>query len=246
MKKEYYEQLKSSREKWDILADVDTVGKMDFWTTIVELCGFTREDLDPQSRYYQEAIATAVHEYTHFIDYTSTLWGLKNLRMLNDAYITNYVNYSRYIDEEITESHFYKQKEIYDKIYNLRLPDYYTEKGSPSKIDVPWHFQLTCGVRFDNNGKVSRNPIIFCNFQNESKEKIVRSPLSILSILEASAVSQEYLHRFMQVQKNDDSYYVEINNLKNQLLKFIYDADLTVYSVAFHLVSAYTNIDDFF
>ena len=87
MKRKLYEDYKKSTKKWNCLAAVDTLGRMDFATTIVSLDGFSIQDLDLSLPRGREAFSVAIHEYTHFLDYTSTLWGLRGLKLMNDAYI---------------------------------------------------------------------------------------------------------------------------------------------------------------
>lgn len=44
----------------------------------------SREYLD-----IEKVLPLAIHEYTHFFDSTSTLWGLKHLNLLNRSYESN-------------------------------------------------------------------------------------------------------------------------------------------------------------
>jgi hypothetical protein len=121
MKRKSYEEYKKSTKKWNCLAAFDTVAQMSFWTTIVSLDRFSIQDInDLSSPRGREAFSVAIHEYTHFLDYTSTLWGLRGLKLMNDAYMADSDRY------QATENDFFKAKKLYDFIRTLRLPQYYT------------------------------------------------------------------------------------------------------------------------
>lgn len=116
-------------KKWNCFAATDTLGSFDFYTSIVSLDSLVSVDisiarqklleflqkqannsgivLDIDSYHrIAKVFPLAVHEYTHFIDATSTLWGLRHLKMMKEAYEAN---------DAIggTESDFYKAKKYY-------------------------------------------------------------------------------------------------------------------------------------
>ncbi|WP_241157136.1 hypothetical protein, partial [Pseudomonas viridiflava] len=95
------EKIKASSARWNPLRKVDTLGQFDFNTCIVMLDSLESSsvkeiaisDLESTNRIdlatferLRKALVLAVHEYTHFVDSTSTLWGLRHLRMMHRAY----------------------------------------------------------------------------------------------------------------------------------------------------------------
>ena len=135
---EYKEKVK----KWNCFAASDTLGSFDFYTTIVSLDSLHSLGVETCNQsiheYAQQRVRDstgklnstsyhaitkvyplAAHEYTHFFDATSTLWGLRHLFLMKEAYESN---------DQLggNEADFYKARLFYDHVRRLRLPKYYT------------------------------------------------------------------------------------------------------------------------
>lgn len=121
------DKFKDSMKSYKRLLESDTLGSFDFFTSTVCLDSIDSKDFDTfkkavaSSEYtgLNKVIPLAVHEYTHFIDSTSTLWGLKHLLKMSEAYESNNVKGGR-------EEEFYKAKQFLEHVRSLRLPEYYT------------------------------------------------------------------------------------------------------------------------
>lgn len=250
----FYEKFKSTSRKWNCFSKCDVLGSYDFMTLTISLDSLEKSDFEEffkvlaeedykqsmsnrniSSKLYQNLkriYSLAFHEYTHFIDSTSTAWGLEFIKLLNSAYLTDHDVFGT------TEDEFYLAKKFYDVARSLRLPNYYTLINNGVNYDRPWEYKVTSGKQFLLNGKVSNVPILFISFINVNNERIVRLPLSIVSILEVSAMVQEILYKGLLVSSlEEDHRCVEAKLFEQELLEFVYNPELTEYSVCAHLLA---------
>lgn len=239
--------LRETRRRWNCFSKVDQLGAFDFYTYTVSLDAIQPAALseahqclarlasDPRRitldefRSIDSPISLAVHEYTHFADASSTLWGLRHLKLLDAA--------NRARGNARGEEVFPPAKMFFDHVRSIRWPEYYTaryELGDPTKR--PWSAEVTGGRVFDASGKISRRPIVFVRFGDSNGRPIVRSPLSAVSVLEASAFGQELMYRMhLASALQEDVRPVETSEITRQVLDYIYHQDLTEYSVCAHL-----------
>lgn len=247
------EKLNKSKSKINILSQCDIMASYDFFTTIVSLDSLDSEDIKklmecrdsiseslsqgkPISFNTYAALSKiqplVTHEYTHFYDCCSTVWGARYLSMMSSAYMADNRAHGG------TEKDFHHAKKFHDLLRFSRLPSYYTYKTSTTDISRPWTHYESMGNRFSNTGEVSDYPIVFSWFGNHKGEKIVRSPISTISILECSAMAQEIdSHIGLISLLSDGEMNVESSLYTKKLLDYIYNKDLTEYSVCAHLLA---------
>ncbi|MFC3685629.1 hypothetical protein [Hydrogenophaga luteola] len=234
----------------DHLSAVDVLGTFDFSTAVIHLKSLVAADLDRARTALNEfkpewndgkpnlmagqqfaAIAKAqplvVHEYTHFVDATSTLWGLRHLLIMSKAYSS--------INRD--EGNYYKAREFSDHARNIRLPNYYTVLYKAHE-GRPWQSKITIGRTFDARGRISSRPILFSQFRNSDEQLMVRSPVSTVSILEASAMAQEIMSVSRLLQLTDPEYrIVEDREFHHKTMQFLYSKNFTEYSVCVHILA---------
>jgi hypothetical protein len=254
---EYKEKVK----KWNCFAASDTLGSFDFYTTIVSLDSLDTSDIEAcnqsihqyaQQRAHRsteilvsssyraitKVYPLAAHEYSHFFDSTSTLWGLRHLLLMKEAYESN----DQFGGHE---TEFYKARLFYDHVRRLRLPRYYTLIDDNASNIKPWTYQYSAGTVFDSKGEVSALPTVFTRFSNSNGGFLVRSPISMVSLLEMSAMSQEVLmHLSFLEMTNEDFRNVEGGLYSCRLMDYLYNPRITEYSVCVHLVSNKLNLAD--
>lgn len=240
------------------LSAVDILGSFDFPTAVIHLkslnaadigqaqkllAGFTPDWNEGNPRLLSgdqflalaKVLPLAVHEYTHFIDATSTLWGLRHLQQMSGAYTS--------INDG--ESGYHKAKSFFDHIRSIRLPSYYTVVQKQSHSKRPWRSTVTIGRIFDTKGGISERPVLFSRFQNSDGEIIVRSPISTVSILEASAMAQEIMSHTNLLKITDSEFrLVEERDFAKKHIDFLYSRDLTEYSVCIHILANRLNCSD--
>lgn len=248
-----YRDFKQKTAKTNVLTDVDTLGSFDFYTSIISLDslattdieqlrdligGALNDSLDTSSTltYAQYEIAKKTfpliaHEYTHFVDSTSTLWGLKHLHLMDAAY--------RSSDKlGAKESEFFNTKRFSDHCRRIRLPNYYTVIDEQTKNVRPWISQVSIGHLFESSGGPSDRPILFSRFSNSDNQLLARSPVSTISLLEASAMAQELmLHTGLLAHTESDFRMVEQGQFAENTMDYLYNPAITEYSVCAHLVA---------
>lgn len=245
-------QLMDTRSRWSILSKVDQLGAMDFWTLTISLdalspadtVGLSVDDLQIQKdtiyNYVEyerrkKVLLLAAHEYTHFVDATSSLWGLRHLSYIESCHKVNLRN----------ETEFYLLKHTYDYMRSIRLPAYYTTVNRKLPAQRPWRSNISCGVTFSSDGRITDSPIIFVNFLTADEKLIVRSPLSVISLLEASAMAKEIeVHVNLIAHLQEPEKTVEKRHLSEELLNYIYNPEITEYSACFHLLANFQNEKD--
>lgn len=242
-----FQEFKQATRRFNVLKRSDVAGSYHFATATVSLDSLERRDIDaiiqmrnvsvareklsgPQYEAVAKVMPLAAHEYTHFIDSTSTVWGMKLLSSMNAAYSCS----DKYQQDE---TQFWQAKRFYDFLQSIALPDYYTIKHV-TETTQPWEARITAGQLFDKNGQVTDRTMLFQRFCNAAGEEMVRSPISSVSILEASAMAQETRFRASLAAALDQDYgIVEQRVISEKLAAYLYNPDLTEYSVCVHLAA---------
>jgi hypothetical protein len=236
------------------ILQLDVLGSFDFYTHIVSLDAVesTQFDALAQDAAFSDSelplsleefhsldsvLPLLAHELTHFIDATSTIWGMRHLSLLDAAY-------SAMVRGE--EPQFFKIKALHDHLRLLRLPQYYTTQGPAKNAARPWRYQISVGRRYTSTGHLNMaTSVTFCRFACDGGELLVRSPLSTVSLLETSAMAQELLVRAALLGRLDkDAAIIESRLLSQRTLEYLYNRELTEYSVCAHLVANQLGIED--
>lgn len=243
--------FKNKTAKTNLLNEVDVLGPYDFYTSIISLDSLKEHHAAEASRIIKsmpnffefknsrkisgdEYVALAkvlplvYHEYTHFIDANSTCWGLDYLKKMSSAYS------SRSGKENV----FCKAKEFFDYSRCIRLPKYYTVIDKRNGNLRPWRSDVTIGHLFSSSGVPTKNSIIFSRFSNRQGDLLVRSPISTVSLLEASAMAQEiYIQNLLLKCCDSDFQVVERKLIEEKTVQYLYNPNLTEYSVCAHIVA---------
>ena len=242
------EEIKESSARWNPLRQVDTLGRFDFNTCVVMLDsleshavkGIALSDLDSVEKIdlatcerMMKALVLAVHEYTHFVDCTSTVWGLRHLRMMHRAYVC--------VGND--ESKFHVMRTYYTHLKRLKFPEYYTTVAEHFDTKRPWRSYLTSGREFRPDGRPGERPILFVRFFNEQWEPIVRSPISTISLLEVGAMAAEMDTAMSLLRRigDEDQRLVATSLYERETFEYLYNPKLTEYSVCAHLVANHFN-----
>ena len=255
-----YSDFKNQTARRNVLAKVDILGSFDFYTSLVSLDSLAVQDTqDMHKAFLGETLSTviergalspeqyqlaakvlplAAHEYTHFLDATSTLWGFQHLNLMNRAYLASDKN-------GVPELEFSKAKLFYDHSRRIRLPNYYTVVASGIENIRPWRSDISIGHLFSSDGAPTDQPILFSRFSNYRGELLARSPVSMVSLLEASAMAQELLLHSVLIQLTDaDFRLVEQKQFAQRTVDYLYNPEITEYSVCAHIVANKQNCSD--
>ena len=187
-----------------------------------------------------------IHEITHWLDHTSTLWGQQNLVSIFNAY-------NAWTNQK--EKELWHISSLFSELGRVHLADYYTEEGKEAKTPwngQNWQYGYGCYVMYDNNGKVREDfPFIATKFSN-SEGLIKRVPLSIVSLIEANAVAAElYLEGrviipIIRSSMTEEQFLVEGKLSTQDSMKKLYEPDLALYSVATHCLANTLGVDEIF
>jgi hypothetical protein len=97
---------------------------------------------------------------------------------------------------------------------------------------------MSVGHLFDHQGKPTHQPVLFSRFLNSDDQLIARSPVSTVSLLEASAMAQELLSEYVLLQFADEDYRLVEQSLLNERTRGrLFNKRITEYSVCAHVVS---------
>lgn len=108
----FLKKRKKTSERWNCFSKLDVLGSFDFMTLTISLdslnindfnhlgslllrCDYKDGILNRNLEYdlyeaLKKLYGLSFHEYTHFVDFTATVWGASFLLSLNEAYLTNH------------------------------------------------------------------------------------------------------------------------------------------------------------
>lgn len=175
------------------------------------------------------------HEYTHWRDHVSTLWGRRVLT-------TFYGGIEAWRTQDA--STFHKIVTAKRAVGRASSRRYYRFAGPKSGATPPWHWTLSIGMAFDGYGKlIPSDPIPFVRFytppRNSDEHLIVRMPISAASLAEVRAMYAEFSWvvaekaRYPQGPTKPDQWLLDYNST-------IYSEDYLEYTTALHLLSNQT------
>lgn len=230
---------------YHLLNEIDLKASFCYQTYIIECNKTTKKEIDKAKDFFsssdetkfsnldyqfaKEAVSLVTHEYTHFIDFTSTIFGLEHISRLSQASKTQRI----YCDNE---SQFYPAKKYYDYLKTIRPNEYYNQIFDFNPPQEEWGAMPTSGVYFNSSGAPSTKPIFFFRFLTQERKPIARSPISLISILESSAMAQETLARLNLIHQTDEVQF-NIVEFNKDSISYLYDSRLTEYSVCAHLIA---------
>jgi hypothetical protein len=129
-----------------------------------------------------------------------------------------------------------------------RFSDYYSTTGEPrgNSAAHAWMHQLTCGLRFDRDGRLDQGaPVFFTSFAWDDGRLACRVPLSVESLLETNATAAELaITQALIASLPQGDRQVELSLHRQQVLDRLYSPTLGVYSVGVHLAANVLNLND--
>lgn len=223
---------------WPLFPNAQTIAYYDALSQTINLNTVERETLSNLHEMENELLKRETykiicHELRHWSDNISTLWGQK--RLIN---IYNSIN-ARLNNND---KEFWRIKDSWDHFKKDRFSKYYSTLTDDTDIRasrVPWIWQLSVGNRFNEKGFICEElPIIFTRFSTGSNKFVSRVPFSIESLLETSAMYSE-LEVDLNFIKNltPKERETEMMKIERQCRNWLYDPQLSPYSVAGHLAA---------
>ncbi|MBD2716728.1 hypothetical protein IC231_16895 [Hymenobacter sp. BT646] len=172
------------------------------------------------------------HEWQHWVDYTSTLWGMKKM-------VNMYNAYNAWLNGK--ESEFLHIKILFNEFKQDKYYYYYTQvknKIYGNGKDV-WKMGMTIGHRFNEDGQLNmKKPLLLVNFASSADIDIARVPVSIASMLECNAMFQELATKSLFIESlEENDKIIEILELDRYIYKWLYDPNMILYTVVTHLTA---------
>ncbi|RYD85971.1 MAG: hypothetical protein EOP84_00615 [Verrucomicrobiaceae bacterium] len=226
------------------------VGTFSYVDQVVRLGGYNSQDIyvispgdDMQTRAQRihDLYRTAYHEYTHFLDLTTTVYGLTLVNKLVMA-VAYFVKKGAQSDPLSPAP--VKLREEFDQIDRERIH----AESAPGVWPRPWGYRPYYGNARASEGSAEEYLLIGTKFFDPAtKVDFALAPFSVPAMLESNAVINElYLvHLFSKSVKfqNIDTDKL-LKELTNDTLGFFYDADFLEYTVCFHRCANLTLIKD--
>ncbi len=250
------QKLKNHNKDLGIFPNLETIGSYDDFSQIVFLDYLDEQSFSELIKIFKSSTesyrkgeistlqenhesiikfgSTCVHEFTHWLDHTSTLWGQRQLILIYNA-INAWTNQD--------EQEFYRIVIANSERYRARLATYYTENykiEQERSVGIePWGYEYSCGIEFGADGKprVDR-PFVCTVFSNSSKQRIVRVPFSMFALTEANATYAEFKLKAQGIGLLDhDSRLVQQKIWTQEVMQNLYNPNLVIYSVATHCLA---------
>jgi hypothetical protein len=232
------------------LPDTQQVASFNFIDQAVILRNFERSDIEKiaASNNFQdkwprqkEVWLNAHHEYRHWLDMTSSVFGLEWLSQVAGAAalsqngLQNPTDAFRALCQELTK-----------RMATIHLPAYYSTIENP--LPRPWRSSVTVGRAFATDGALNtQHPLWFVRFASLEHAPIARQPMSVASLLELRALTTEMVFGYGLIEgiPEEEQRIVERAELTRALIDRLYDPYLTVYSAAAHLFANSKDLSDF-
>jgi hypothetical protein len=224
-----------------LTVSIDAYERREFSEAVKNWQDFTDDPkiyLRPKS---EEIISTVYHEYRHWIDHVSTLWGQNNIIKVINAIAAS-------AQQKVKD--FYHIPLMFKELYRERVEKYFTVVYPHTPESRPWRYTITLGFKFNHLGEIdNEDPVMFVRFANYENEPLARVPLSVISLLELNAIREEVCYKAANILLISDRVEREtkLRALNEQYLKgVIYNKNLVQYNVAAHIFSNLMNCVDGF
>lgn len=224
-------------ENWQPFYNLETRAAYDFSLQLVTLDSVCNEILGalranaPAARY--KVLCLGAHEYTHWIDHVSTLWG-RNL--LYEYYRGLTASEDRNVEE------FPWIVRAFNSINRSTSSPYFFVKGPRSGSPSPWTWTLSLGLRFDALGKLkNKDPIPFVRFGKgnplDENNLIVRMPISAASICEVRGMAAEYSWITRERNIFSGNTPADPERFAREYGSQLYDENFLLYTTGLHVLA---------
>jgi hypothetical protein len=250
-KESLVQAIQTILKHWRSFPNVTSEGRYEFLTQTVfansvesqHILDIGKDPLNPEL--LRKVYKVFIHEITHWLDHTSTLWGQKNLITIFNAFNA----WKREDEEEL-----WRIIELFSEIGRNQFDDYYKVFGSAindSRVKIPWRYQYSFGLQYGSDGRIRKDrPFVTTRFYSPEDIFISRVPISVVSLVESIATYSEleleysFILPILKKQLNENEFLIEASLFQQNMIDKIYNPELTVYSVATHCLANFMGIDD--
>lgn len=219
---------------------IDYLDKESFFQIFQEFQDQPENNLEAKYESITQFYSTCIHELTHWLDHTSTLWGQRQLVLIYNA-INAWTNQN--------ENDFWRIILANSERRRARLATYYTEEykvEQQESIITPWQYTFGSGLEFGIDGRPRPDrPFVFTIFSNFIGERLCRVPFSVFSLTESNATHAELKVKGQALTLlNENSRLVEQSHLESKIRQNLYNSKLAIYSVATHCLANCIELDE--
>lgn len=234
----------SKTPHWRRFPATSTVAYYDPFSQHIELCDVDSKELISAFDYKKDVHKTIkvlpilFHEFRHWFDHTTTLWGIRRL-----AEATNAIN--AWTNQDAKE--LWRINRYARNVNRDFAADYFTtvnDTVAPKDAANQWIAELSCGVGFGQEGKTNESdPIFFTRYLWNDNRLACRVPFSISALLETNAMHTEISSNlfFTSLLDNIDEK-IEMDRIEKLYTNSLYSPELAVYSTAVHAVANKMNL----
>ena len=161
------QKIQKILSNWHGFPNLTADGKYEFLTQTVVANSVESQHLinfrqNPKDSYLLRKIYNVfVHEITHWLDHTSTLWGQNNL-------VTIYNAFNAF--ESQKEDELWRVIQLFSEVSRNHFADYYQVDGPAIVSDWtkrPWRYKYSFGLQYGSDGRPrSDRPFISTRFSN--------------------------------------------------------------------------------
>ena len=245
MTSDTFRKRKELSKNSSVFSSTETLASYDLYSQTITLDSVdSKKFYDSQTGDAKEQILKLVaHELTHFYDHIGTLWGQKDLLQFFKA-LKSCFKRDEYDFHDIVKYEA-KSRRAFFSSYHKTIHNI----ASDEELKItPWKYDFSTGTEFNSKGEVDENfPVLFCTFLTHNDKKIARVPVSILSLIEVNAIfTEQSLNQYNLQIMDEDAKIVELQCEKKRQLEFIYNKNLTEYSVVAHLMANIKDVKDIY
>lgn len=229
---------------FEIIPEMHTLGSISPHTLFIDLNRASRAEVEEARNGGGAPRGWEIyeHEARHWLDLVSTVWGRSYLDLLFRTYGAIITTSSAQIDRT-----FEIVLELFDRDRSILFPTYYkyvipSARALPG--DKPWSMGFSTGMKIDSDGRLDESrPFVFVRF-DAGDTHIARQPVSDGSLLEARALAAETAAVADWLTKRPEGEDIVTWKLRDaEQRAAFYDPNLTTYSVAAHVVSNATGVN---
>jgi len=224
---------------WKRFPATSTVAFYDPFSQHIELCDVDSKDLIASFDYKNSPVESIkvlpilLHEFRHWLDHTTTLWGLRRLAESANA-ISAWTNQN--------EKELWRISAFARNVNRDFAADYFTTIENPDRpvgSTKQWTYRFSSGYGFNQDGTLNeQDPIFFTRFYWDDQTCACRVPFSVSALLETNAMHMEIsANHFVASLMDPISKKIEMDRIEKLFTRSLYLPELAVYSTAVHAIA---------
>lgn len=212
--------------------NLQTLAEYNPLSQVVHLHTATRAEFETRHSALPK-LPLVAHETAHWLDHLSTLTGQRSLVLIYNAFHARMNN---------DPNEFWRIAALYRQLHSQMPPRFFWEiypSDEAQRYTGRWRWGMSCGLRYDFDGRLRQDaPIFFIRFWTDDWKPIARAPISAAALFETNAMAAElFAHLCYLSYLEGDSLQQEVERWQSEIRGWLYDKDMTAYSVAAHLAA---------